>query len=219
MLYCPFERLQWVAWGDGTSSAREAIGNELRAAFEASKRIGARRLAVLGGADPRRPLLLQHAAFVEHLRFAADLAQAAGVVLCLETLNRRSVPDMLLHHVADAHAVVRAVARPEVRLIFDTAHVQAMDGDLLEHLEATWEAIEIVQIADNPGRNEPGSGEINFESVWKRLALRGYRGLVELEHGWSRPGPESERRGLERLRELDAIAANPVSALNIKLTV
>jgi hydroxypyruvate isomerase len=91
-----------------------------------------------------------------------------------------------------------------------------MDGDLLERLEATWDAIEIVQIADNPGRNEPGSGEIDFESVWKGLAGRGYRGLVELEHGWSRPGQESERRGLERLCELDMIAAKHMGALQAR---
>jgi hydroxypyruvate isomerase len=207
MLYTTFDKLTWAAWGDDSAGAHTAITGELQAAIEAARRIGATRLAVLGGADPRRPLPLQHAALVQNLRFAADLAQAAGMVLCLETLNRRSVPNMLLHHIDDAYAVVRAVGRPEVRLIFDTAHVQAMDGDLLLHVEATWDAVEIVQIADNPGRTEPGSGEINFDNVWRQLARHGYRGLVELEHGWSHPGPDAERQGIEVLRRLDAVAA------------
>jgi hydroxypyruvate isomerase len=62
-------------------------------------------------------------------------------------------------------------------------------------------------VADNPGRLEPGSGEINFESVLRFLARRDYRGLVELEHGWQEPGLESERRGLATLRRLDAAAS------------
>jgi hydroxypyruvate isomerase len=206
MLYTTFDKLTWTAWGDDSPDARESIARELQAAIEAACHIGATRLAVLGGADPKRPLALQHAAFVQHVRYAADQAQAAGMMLCLETLNSRSVPNMLLHHIGDAYAVVRAVDRPEVRLIFDTAHVQAMDGDLLLNLQATWDAVEIVQIADNPGRTEPGSGEINFDAVWRQLVKLGYSGLVELEHGWSQPGLEAERRGIEVLRRLDFAA-------------
>jgi len=101
---------------------------------------------------------------------------------------------------------VRAADHPTVRLIFDTSHVQIMDGDLLFHLEQAWEHVAIVQLADNPGRLEPGSGEINFESVLRLLVRLGYQGLVELEYGWQQPGAESERRGLEKLRQLDLTA-------------
>lgn len=204
MLYTTFDKLTWRAWGEHSAVAREAITAELAQAIEAAQRIGATQLAVLGGADPQRALAPQQQAFVENLRFAADQAGAAGITLCLETLNRRSVPDMLLHHLPDALAVVQAVARPEVRLIFDTAHVQAMDGNLLGYLDEAWSVVEIVQIADNPGRTEPGSGEINFETVWRRLGALGYSGLVELEHGWATPGIEAERRGIDMLRRLDA---------------
>jgi hydroxypyruvate isomerase len=113
---------------------------------------------------------------------------------------------MLLQHMPDALAVVRAADHPAVRLIFDTSHVQIMDGDLLFHLEQAWDQVAIVQLADNPGRLEPGTGEIHFETVLRWLARRGYRGLVELEYGWQQPGLESERRGLEKLRQLDLAA-------------
>ena len=102
---------------------------------------------------------------------------------------------------------MRAVDRPAVRLIFDTAHVQAMDFDAAAQLESAWDAIEIVQIADHPGRNEPGTGSVDFERLFGVLGARGYRGLVELEHGWRAPGAESERRGIATLQRLDAIAA------------
>lgn len=209
ILYTTFEQLRNTSWATDSKEAREWIAGELAQAMEAAHRVGANRLAVLGGADPQRPIAYQHAAFVQNLRYAGDIAARAGLTLCLETLSRKSVPDMLLQHMPDAVAVARAVDHPAVRLIFDTSHVQVMDGDLLFHLEQAWDHIEIVQLADNPGRLEPGTGEINFESLLRLLLKRGYRGLVELEYGWRLPGLESESRGLAMLRRLDAAASAP----------
>ena len=190
----------WVAIG---AEARAVIEIELLAAFETAKRINSRLLAVLSGADPRLPLAYQRAAMTENLRWAAVLAERAGVILCIESINRRSLPNMLLHHVGDAYEVVKAVGSPAVRLIFDTAHVQAMDGDLLAHLEACWDSIALVQIADNPGRLEPGSGELNFATILDFLHRRNFCGLVELEHNWSEASGDVEQRGIDYLRRLD----------------
>jgi hydroxypyruvate isomerase len=210
ILYTTFDQLRNTSWSIDSAASREWIAAELATATAAAHRVGAKQLAVLGGADPQRPLADQHAAFTQNLRFAAEIAAREGLTLCLETLSRKSGYYMLLQHMPDALAIVRAVDHPAVRLIFDTSHVQIMDGDLLFHLEQAWDSIEIVQLADNPGRAEPGTGEINFESVLRFLARRGYQGLVELEYGWQRPGPESERRGLEKLRQLDlAATGNP----------
>ena len=211
ILYTTFDQLRNLSWATDSADARSWIAAELAQATAAARRVGARRLAVLGGSDPQLPIGYQHAAFVRNLRFAADIVARDGLILCLETLSRRSVPDMLLQYMPDALAVVAAVDHPAVRLIFDTSHVQIMDGDLLFHLEQAWDRIEIVQLADNPGRFEPGSGEINFAAILRYLVKRGYNGLVELEHGWQEPGAESERRGLETLRQLDAAA---MAALN-----
>jgi hydroxypyruvate isomerase len=207
ILYTTFDQLRNTSWATDSAEAREWIAAQLREAIAAAGRVGARRLAVLGGADPQRPLAQQHAAFVRNLRFAGDLVARDGLTLCLETLSRKSIPDMLLQHMPDALAVVRAADHPAVRLIFDTSHVQIMDGDLLFHLEQAWDHVAIVQLADNPGRLEPGSGEINFESVLRLLVRLGYQGLVELEYTWQQPGAQSERRGLEKLRQLDLAAS------------
>lgn len=207
ILYTTFDNLRNTSWATDGAQARQWIAAELAQATATAQRVGAKRLAVLGGADPQRPIANQHAAFVRNLRYAGDIAARAGLTLCLETLSRKSIPGMLLEHMLDALAVVQAVDHPAVRLIFDTSHVQIMDGDLLFHLEEAWDSIAIVQLADNPGRLEPGSGEINFESVLRFLARRDYRGLVELEHGWQQPGLQSERQGLENLRRLDAVAS------------
>lgn len=206
ILYTSFDQLRNPSWATDSAEARDWIAAELQQAIAVAHRVGAKRLAVLGGADPQRPIAYQRAAFVQNLRFAAEIAERAGLTLCLETLSRKSIPGMLLEHMPDALAVVRAVDHSAVRLIFDTSHVQVMDGDLLFHLEQAWDSIAIVQLADNPGRLEPGTGEINFESVLRFLVRRGYAGLVELEYGWRVPGLESERRGLATLRALDAAA-------------
>ncbi|QHE83484.1 TIM barrel protein [Hydrogenophaga sp. BPS33] len=209
VLTTTFDQLKNTSWATDSDDARRWITTELEQAKAAAQRVGARQLAVLGGADPDRPIGPQREAFVRNLRHAADLAARDGLVLCLETLNAHTVPGMLLHHLPDALAVLRAVDHPAVRLIFDTAHVQAMDGDLLAQLDAAWKHIEIVQLADCPGRLEPGTGQVDFAGVLQTLARRGYQGLVELEHGWAQPGADSERRGLDSLRRLDEAAASP----------
>ena len=204
VVYTTRERLTAPLWGSTGREARAVLESELVQAFETAKQVSARHLAVLSGADPRLPLTYQRTAMVENLRWAAALAERAGVTLLLEAVSSRNLPSMLLHHVADAHAMVRAVDSPAVRLIFDTGHVQAMDGDLLGHLDACWDAVALVQIADHPGRLEPGSGEINFGAILRELHRRKFRGLVELEHHWSGPGRAVEQQGMDFLRRLDA---------------
>lgn len=207
ILYTTFDNLRNPSWAIDSAEARNWIAAQLASAVDTARRVGSKQLAVLGGTDAERPIAGQRAAFVQNLRYAADIAARAGITLCLETISRTSIPGMLLEHMPDAIAVVNAVDHPAVRLIFDTSHVQIMDGDLLFNLEQAWDNIDIVQLADNPGRLEPGTGEINFESVLRFLARRDYRGLVELEYGWQVPGLESERRGLAYLRRLDVAAS------------
>jgi hydroxypyruvate isomerase len=204
IIYTTREKLSAPLWGVTGRDARDVLAAELTGAFETAKRVNSRFVAVLSGADPRRSLTYQRAAMVENLRWAAPLAERVGVLLLVEAVSSRNVPNLLLHHVADAYAVVKAVGHPAVRLIFDTGHVQAMDGDLLAHLDACWDAVALVQIADNPGRLEPGAGEINFATFLNELHRRNYGGLVELEHDWSEASAVTEARGIAYLRRLDS---------------
>jgi hydroxypyruvate isomerase len=205
VIYTTRDKLAAPLWGTTDAEARAVLKRELTAGFETAKRINSRYLAVLSGADPHLPIGEQRAAMAENLRWAAPLAERAGITLLLEPISTRSVANLLLHHIGDVHAMVRAVDSPAVRLIFDTGHVQAMDGDLLAHLDSCWNVIELVQIADNPHRLEPGAGEINFESILRELYRRSYRGLVELEHNWSETSRATEQRGIAYLRRLDEL--------------
>lgn len=203
MLYAPMTIAKAPLWGSAEAEDRQTRMKELRAAIEVAQRLGTRRIAIISGADSRLPKSSQRENFVAALREAADLAEQADVVLCLEAINSLAVPDMLLQHIGDADKVVRAVGSKRVRLIFDTAHVQIMDGDLLTNLARVWDAVEIVQIANVPGRTEPERGEIAMTRVLQQLLDRRYSGLVELEHLWSQPGAETERRGIAYLQALD----------------
>jgi hydroxypyruvate isomerase len=204
VIYTGFDNIRRPLWADAGPSAREALARELAPAFETARRVGSRHIAVLSGIDPNRDARAQREAFVDNLRWAAERAAKAGVVLLLESVDRTRLPDMMLHHIADASAIVDAVDSPAVRLIFDTAHVQAMDGEVVRQLETAWDRIALVQLADVPGRIEPGSGEIDFAAVLGLLKRRRFPGLVELEFGWSAPGRETEQAFIERLRRLDS---------------
>jgi hydroxypyruvate isomerase len=206
VIYTGFDNIRRPMWADSGPQARQRLAHELALAFETAERVGSTHIAVLSGIDPSRGADAQRAAFVDNLRWAAERAVRAGVILLLESVDRARLPDMMLHHIADACDVAAAVDSPAVRLIFDTAHVQAMDGDVVRQLEKAWNRIAIVQLADTPGRIEPGAGQIDFAAVLGVLKRRGFRGLVELEFGWSVAGVETEQAFIERLRRLDAAA-------------
>jgi hydroxypyruvate isomerase len=203
LIYAPLALAKKPLWGTKEPDAVSAWQRQLRRSFAVAKTLNARHIAILSAAEPSRPIAMQHAALIENLKRAAEDAEQQDLVLCLETLSRRSLPGMLLTRIAEAYAVVKAVGSPAVRLIFDTSHVQIMDGDLLQNLRDTWDAIALIQIADNPDRLEPGKGEINFKSVFRTIRELGYSGLVELEHNWSTPSKETEERGIKYLRYLD----------------
>jgi hydroxypyruvate isomerase len=191
-------------WNTPGPAARATLETELRRAMAAARRIGAETIAVLTGEDSSSPRERQVETMIANLRWAADIVAADGLALCLEPTNARTLTGMLLSHFDEGCQIARATGHAAVRMIFDTAHVQSMDGDLLGHMERNWDLIEIVQIANHPGRLEPETGEINMQSVLKNVRELGYRGLVELEHLWSAPGLEIESRGIDWLRQVDA---------------
>jgi hydroxypyruvate isomerase len=199
VLYTDFANLKHPAWSRQTPAAREWIEAEIEAAICTARRLGSRRIAVLGGADAQRPRAAQHRDFAEHLKRAGDAAAAAGMTIVVEHLNEATVPGMLLHRLDETLDLLGRVDHPAVRLIFDTGHVAAMDGPVLPWLQRAWPWVETVQIADQPGRVEPGAGRSGLEAVFEWLDGQDYPGLVELEHGWTAPGLCAEKAGLRWL--------------------
>ena len=200
-VYAGMDRALQPQWSAVDPDARASLDADLMDAIAIGRRIGSRHIAVLTGTDPTRGGAAQRDAMAANLARLAERVADAGMMLCVEAVDARRLPQMLLHHFADAVEVVRNAGHPAVRLIFDTAHVQAMDGDILGNMDAAWDLIEVIQLADHPGRVEPGAGELNFVRIIAEIERRGFTGPVELEHGWSQPGADLQRTYLTWLEQ------------------
>ena len=170
----------------------------LQQAVDYAVAIDCPRIHVMAGLRP--PDLPVEAAmdhFVSNLIYAAQLCAPHGITALIEPINTRvDVPGYLLHSTADALECLRRAAQPNLRLQYDVYHMQIMEGDLLRSLTRLLPFIGHIQIADNPGRHEPGSGEINFGFLLPQLDVLGYDGWVGCEYlpsgstqdslGWAR---------------------------------
>ena len=119
---------------------------------------------------------------VDNLRYAADALAPAGREVLTEPLNSRDTPGFYLDRTAPALALIAAAARPNLRLQYDLYHAQVMEGDLAQTLARHLPAIGHIQLADNPGRHEPGTGEINFPFLFGHLGALGYAGWIGAEY-------------------------------------
>jgi len=151
--------------------------------IEYARALGCARLNCLAGVAPPgvEPGRLR-ATLVENLRRAAARLADAGLDLLVEPLNTRDVPGFLLCRTEQALSVLDEVAAPNLRLQFDAYHMQVMEGDLANTLQRHLARIGHVQIADNPGRHEPGTGEIHYPFLFAHLDRIGYRGWVGCEY-------------------------------------
>jgi hydroxypyruvate isomerase len=160
-------------------------------ALALARRFDCQRLNVLVGL--RRSDLdeeSQIALIVERLRRAADLAASDGVLLLIEALNVHDAPGYFLNTSRVGFEIVRRVGRPNVKFQYDYYHMQIMEGNLIATVRDRVGLIGHVQIADVPGRFEPGTGEINYPNVLRALDAAGYTGYVGLEHGISGPSAD-----------------------------
>jgi hydroxypyruvate isomerase len=156
--------------------------------IEYARAVGCRRLNCLAGLPAAGE---EHArcfeTLVENLAHAAEALDKAGLRLLLEPVNTKDVPGFFLSSTLEALRVMVAVAHPNLQLQFDLYHMQRMEGDLIHTINALagpgeGPRIGHMQIADNPGRHEPGTGEINFGNVFSAIDAAGYEGWVGCEY-------------------------------------
>ncbi len=152
-------------------------------AAEYARALGCPRLNCLAGLVPAGVGADEaRATLADNLRHAAAELKAAGVELLLEPLNTRDVPGFLVSRSDEALDLIDAAGADNLRLQFDIYHAQVMEGDLARRLERHLSRIGHIQIADNPGRHEPGTGEINYPFLFERLDRLGYAGWVGCEY-------------------------------------
>ncbi|MET3659761.1 hydroxypyruvate isomerase [Aquamicrobium ahrensii] len=136
-------------------------------------------------------------AFVENLKYAAEKLAATGIRLLIEPINTRDIPGFFLTGVRQALDVIEKVGSPNLWLQYDIYHMQIMEGDLARTIEANLPRIAHIQLADNPGRHEPGTGEINYPFLYDFIDRLGYSGWIGAEY---KPKDGTEA-GLGWLRE------------------
>jgi hydroxypyruvate isomerase len=122
------------------------------------------------------------ATFVKNLKFAAPRLKAAGVKLLIEPINTRDVPNFFLNRTAQALDIINETGSDNLFVQYDVYHAQIMEGDLSTTLDREIGRIAHIQIADPPGRHEPGTGEINYPFLFGRLDTLGYPGWVGCEY-------------------------------------
>ncbi len=190
----------------GDAVIRDRFLTEVRESAAVVKRVNGKSMVIVPGvADRRIDPEFQMATVIDTLRRALDILAPLGITLLLETLNtRRDHPGQLLARVSQLFLATRAINSPHCKIQFDIYHVQINEGNIIPLMDSAWSEIGYVQVGDNPGRKEPGSGEINYRNVFRHLASKGYTGVVGMEHGASKPGKEGERAVIDAYVGADA---------------
>jgi hydroxypyruvate isomerase len=194
-----------VNFAGGDETSRSAVLQAMRDAVEVAKRVNVKHLVVvLGMRNASLEAGYQNAAAVELLKRCCDIVGPSDLVMILEPLNRKTNhPGVFLSESPHAFQICSAVDHPACKILFDIYHQQITEGNLIANIDRCWNHIAYFQTADNPGRKEPGTGEINFSRVLQHIHDKGYQGFVGMEHGNSRPGADGERAVIDAYRLID----------------
>lgn len=181
----------------------EIFVNACKEAVEVAKRVNAKWMTVVPGNFERRlPVDIQTSNVIETLRRGAEILEPHGLVMVLEPLS--DTPDLYLRTSAQTYMICKAVNSPSCKILYDIYHMQKNEGNLIRNIDLCWDEIAYFQQGDNPGRNEPGTGEINFKNVFKHIHDKGFDGIMGMEHGNSMDGKEGEQAVIDAYIEADS---------------
>ncbi len=197
-----------TAWGNNLTTGKEDTRNkfldECKSSVEVAKRMNATWMTVVTGTvEPRMEPGYQTANVIDTLRKASEIFEPHGLVMVLEALNYRDHPNLFLTKIAQGYSICRAVNSPSCKLLFDMYHQQIQEGNIIPNINQGYSEIGYFQIGDNPGRNEPTSGEVNYHKIFEHLNKKGFKGILGMEHGNSKKGKEGERAVIDAYRWSD----------------
>jgi hydroxypyruvate isomerase len=164
---------------DRVDEYRSGVARAIKYATE----LGCSQLNCLAGIGPNGvdPKVL-YETFTENLRITANLLERSGIRLLIEPINTRDVPGFFLKGTQQAVEIIRDVGSSNLKIQYDVYHMQIMEGDLASTIERNLDLIGHIQVAENPGRHEPGTGEINFDFLFDFLDSIGYQGWIGCEY-------------------------------------
>lgn len=201
VLYADFGAKSFVT---RDADVRKMLTDRVQQGIETAKRTGVKwALMVPGRYDERLEWDYQTANVVENLKYCAEMCEAAGLTIVLEPLNPHDHPGLFLTKIPQAFQICKAVNSPACKIVNDLYHQQITEGNLIPNIDRAWSEIASFHLGDNPGRKEPGTGEINYKNIFRHIHAKGYRGVLCMEHGISRGGKEGELALLEAYRACD----------------
>jgi hydroxypyruvate isomerase len=191
----------WAAGERGIAVLPERVGefqDGVGKAIEYATALGCKQVNCLAGIAPQgvAPDKVRET-FVGNLKFAAGKLKEAGIRLLIEPCNTRDIPGFYLNRSQQALDIIAEVGSDNLGLQYDIYHMQIMEGDLAPTIQRNLKSIPHMQLADNPGRNEPGTGEINYPFLFQFIDRLGYDGWIGCEYkpagstsaglGWIKP--------------------------------
>ncbi|MFK7739725.1 MAG: TIM barrel protein [Planctomycetota bacterium] len=194
-------------FASGKKDFRDRVLADIDKACTVAGRVNAQWCTVVPGTvDPRKDEGYQFSNTVDLLKRCCDKIEKnkSELVMVLEPLNFRDHPRLLLTKVAQAFAICRAVGSEHCKILDDLYHQQITEGNLIPNIDDAWSEIAYFQVGDNPGRNEPDTGEIHFRNVFRHIHGKKFAGIVGMEHGKSQGGKEGERKLIAAYRNADS---------------
>jgi hydroxypyruvate isomerase len=197
---------QNVTFASEDKAVQEKILNDMRDSLDVAKRFQAKWTTVMMGCyDKKLAWDFQTANAIDLLKRCCDIVEPHGLVMVIEPLNERiDHPGVFLTRSPQAYMICKAVGRPSCKILFDIYHQQITEGNLLPNIARCWDEIGYFQIGDNPGRKEPGTGEINYRNIFRFIHGKGFQGVLGMEHGNAKPGVEGEQALIKAYVEADS---------------
>jgi hydroxypyruvate isomerase len=196
------------------------IAKTITDSVDVAKRVGATWMTVVPGSidqqhkddpkwnrfgGPRLPEGMQFANVVELLRRLSGILEPHKLVMVLEPLNSRTNHGgAFINTVDKGYAVCKAVNSPSCKILFDMYHEQIDSGNIINSIDTYWDEVVYMQCADNPGRKEPGTGEMNYRNIFHHIYKKGYQGVIGMEHGNSIAGEAGEQALIDAYRAADS---------------
>ena len=172
-------------------------------AVEVAKRCHAKWMTVVPGNFERSlPMGYQTANVIECMRRGSEIFEPHGLIMVMEPLS--DTPDLFLRYSDQTYAICKAVNSPSCKILFDMYHMQRNEGNMIMNIDKAWDEIGYFQIGDNPGRKEPGTGEMNYKNIFKHISEKGFKGVFGMEHGNAKAGKEGELALIKAYRDADS---------------
>ena len=191
-----------VSMTSGNKDWRKKFVDYCTEAVNVAKRCNAKHMTVVpGNYDRTKSLDMQLANVIQALRPGVEILEKNNLVMVLEPLS--DTPELFLRYSDQTYAICKAMNSSSCKILFDMYHMQRNEGNIIANIDKCWDEIAYFQIGDNPGRKEPGTGEMNYNNIFKHIYQKGYRGVMGMEHGNASPGKEGELALIKAYRAAD----------------